>query len=109
MDRIIQKSQEYAKSQLENRGFKYSPELSDDVDEIYTYRLPLISYNKVATISCEIAISTVTGIVNVNVLNSNTRDLYASYYDREYGNYEIIKLIDIKINNKLKELGIEQL
>lgn len=109
MDRIIYKIQDYSKSYLQNHGFKYSPYLSDYVDEIYTYRFPLISYNKVITISCEIAISTVTGIVNVNVLNGNTRDLYASYYDREYGNYEIIKLIDIKINNKLKELGIEQL
>ena len=109
MDRIIYKIQDYSKSYLQKHGFKYSPYVSEYVAEIYTYRFPLISYNKVATISCEIAISTVTGIVNVNVLNSNTRDLYASYYDREYGNYEIIKLIDIKINNKLKELGIEQL
>ena len=109
MDRVIYKIQDYSKSYLQNHGFKYSSYLSDYVDEIYTYRFPLISYNKVVTISCEIAISTTTGMVNVNVLNGNTRELYASYYDREYGNYEIIKLIDIKINNKLKELGIEQL
>ena len=109
MDRIIYKIQNYSKSYLQSIGFKYNPYLSDYADEIYTYRFPLISYHKTTTISCEIAISTVTGIVNVNVLNGSTRDLYASYYDREYGNYEIIKLIDIKINNKLKELGIEQL
>ena len=93
MDRVIYGIQNYSKSYLQNHGFKYSPYLSDYADEIYTYRFPLISYNKVVTISCEIAISTVTGIVNVNVLNGNTRELYSSYYDREYGNYEIIKLI----------------
>ena len=109
MDRVIYKIQNYSKSYLQNHGFKYSPFLSDYADEVYTYRFPLISYNKTTTISCEIAVSTTTGMVNVNVLNGTTRELYASYYDREYGNYEIIKLFDIKINNKLKELGIEQL
>lgn len=49
-----------------------------------------------------------TGIVNVNVYNAGTRELYTQYYNREYGKYEIMKSIDSKINNKLKELGIEK-
>lgn len=106
---ILYRANDYSKKYLQDHGFKHSPFLSDYADEIYTYRFPLISYNKTTTISCEIAVSTITGVVNVNVLNGNTKELYSSYYDREYGNYEIIKLIDIKINNKLKELGIEQL
>ena len=109
MDRLTYIMSNHSKKFLLDNGFKFNRNLSDSTEEIYTYRFPLISYNKIATIECEISVSTVTGIVNVNVLNGSTRDLYASYYDREYGNYEIIKLIDIKINNKLKELGIEQL
>ena len=109
MDRVIYKIQDYSKEYLIGHGFKYSRYLSDLGDDIYTYKFPLIIYNKTTTIECEIAVSTITGIVNVNVLNCTTKDLYASYYDREYGNYEIIKLIDIKINRKLKELGIEKL
>ena len=50
MDRIIYKIQDYSKSYLQNHGFKYSPYLSDYVDEIYTYRFPLVSDNKLATI-----------------------------------------------------------
>ena len=109
MGRVTYTISNYSKKFLLDNGFKFNQNLSDSTEEIYTYRFPLISYNKIATIECEISVSTVTGIVNVNVLNGSTRDLYASYYDREYGNCEIIKLIDVKINNKLKKLGIEKI
>lgn len=109
MDRVIYGIQDYSKEYLIGHGFKYSRYLSDLGDDIYTYKFPLITYNKMTMIESEIAVSTITGIVNVNVLNCTTKDLYASYYDREYGNYEIIKLMDIKINRKLKELGIEKI
>lgn len=104
----IYKAKDYSKNFLQDNGFKYSRYLSDLGDEIYTYKFPLISFNKTTTIECEIAVSTITGMSNISVYSYGTKELYASYYNREYGNYEIVKLMDIKINKKLKELGIEK-
>lgn len=109
MDRLTYTMANHSKKFLQDSGFRFNRNLSDSTEEIYTYRFPLISYNKVTTIECEISVSITTGMVNINVINSNTRELYASYYNREYGNYEIIKLMDIKIKNKLKELGIKNI
>ena len=107
MGRITYKMKDYSKQYLQSKGFRYNRTLSDSSEEIYTYRFPLISYNKITTIECEISVSITTGMVNINVINSSTRELYASYYNREYGNFEIVKLIDTKISKKIKELGIE--
>ena len=108
MDRLTYIMSNYSKKFLLDNGFRFNRNLSDSTEEIYTYRFPLISYNKIATIECEISVSATTGMVNINVINSSTRELYASYYNREYGNCEIIKLMDIKINKKLKGLGIKK-
>ncbi len=106
---ITYKMNNYSKEFLQKNRFRYNSYLSDYGDEVYTYRFPVISYSKTATIECEIAVSTTTGVVNANVYNTGTRELYASYYNREFGKYEIIKYIDTKIDRKLKELGIEKL
>ncbi len=52
--------------------------------------------------------SVTTGVVNLNVYNAGTKELYVPYYDREFGNCELLKSIDMKISKKLKELGIEK-
>lgn len=110
MDGVIYKISNYSKSFLQDNGFRYSRYLSDCVDEIYTYRFPIISYKKsTVLVECEIAVSTITGIVNINVLNAGTRELYAPYYDREFGNYDILKEIDREISNKMSLLGIEHI
>ncbi len=102
------KIKNYSKDFLQKHKFRYSNYLSEYGDDVYTYKFPLIFYNQTVTIECEISVSLSTGIVNVKVYNSGTKDLYASYYNREFGNYQIIKSIDIKIDKKLKELGIEK-
>jgi len=106
---IEYKIKNYSKEFLQKHKFRYNSYLSDYGDEIYTYKFPVISYNKTTTIECEIAVSTMTGTVNVNVYNAGTKELYAPYYNRDFGKYEIIKSIAIKIDKKLKELGIEKL
>lgn len=109
MDKIIYKMNNITTTFLINKGFKYSKYLSDTIDDIYAYKFPLITYKKSVTIECEIAVSTMTGIVNVNVYNAGTKELYVPYYDREFGSYRIIRTIDQKIEKKLKELGIEDI
>lgn len=108
MASVIYKINDYSKEFLQRHKFRYSSYLSEYGDEIYTYKFPLITYNKSATIECEIAVSLATGVVNVNVYNAGTKELYASYYNREFGKCEILNSIDMKIEKKLKELGIEK-
>jgi len=108
MGNVTYKMNDYSKEFLQKHRFRYNSYLSDYGDEIYTYKFPVSSYNKTTTIECEISVSTMTGIVNVNVYNAGTRELYASYYNRVFGKCQIIKSIDIKIDKKLKELGIEK-
>lgn len=105
---IAYKMNNYSKEFLQKHKFRYSNYLSDYGDEIYTYKFPVIFYNKTATLECEISVSTITGIVNLNIYNAGTRELYASYYNRDFGRYEIIESIDLEIDRKLKELGIEK-
>lgn len=111
MGQIIYKMNNYSKDYLQKHKFKYSSYLSEYGDEVYTYKFPVL-YNiktPVIVIECEISVSTLTGIANVNVYKANTRELYAAYYNREYGGYKnIMRLVDAKINKKLKELGIEK-
>ncbi len=83
--------------------FRHNSYLSEYGDEVYTYKFPLITYNKITTTECGIAVSLATGVVNVNVYNTDTKELYASYYNREFGNCELLKSIDMKIDRRLKE------
>lgn len=108
MASLMYRIKDHSKEFLQKHKFRYSSYLSECGDEVYTYKLPLAEYNKATTIECEIDVSAVTGIVNVNVYNAITRGLYAFYYDRDFGNCELLNSIDKKIDNKLKELGIEK-
>lgn len=108
MANVTYRIKDYSKEFLQKYKFKYSSYLSEYNDEVYTYKFPLNTYNKITTIECEIAVSVTTGVVNLNVYNAGTKELYASYYDREFGNCELLKSIDMKIDKKLKELGIEK-
>lgn len=108
MASVTYKIRDYSKEFLQKHKFRYSSFLSEYGDEVYTYKFPLVFFNKTATIECEIAVSLTTGITNINVYNAGTKELYASYYDREFGNCELLKSIDMKIDNKLKELKIEK-
>lgn len=109
MDRITYKIDNLSKDSLISKGFKYNRNLYEPSDEVYTYRFPLMFYNKIVVIECIINVFIETGLVNISVINSNTRELYAPFYDREYGEYYNIKIIDNKLNKKLKELGIKKI
>ncbi|MDE6641398.1 MAG: hypothetical protein K2K63_12825 [Acetatifactor sp.] len=108
MESVTYKIKDYSKQFLQKHRFRYSSYFSEYGDEVYTYKFPLSSYNNVTTIECEISVSTITGVINVNIYNAGTKELYASYYNREFGKCEIINSIDMKIDKKLEELGIEK-
>lgn len=108
MASVTYKIKDYSKQFLQKHRFRYSSYLSEYGDEVYTYRFPLISYNKTVTIECEIDVSVTTGVINLNVYSAGTKELYVPYYNREFGNNDLLKSIDMKIKNKFKELGIEK-
>ena len=108
MGQVTYKIKNYSKQFLQKHKFRYSSYLSEYGDEVYTYKFPLTSYKRTITIECEISVSTMTGIVNVNVYKAGTKELYSSYYNREYGKCKLIESIDMKIDKKLKELGTEK-
>ena len=85
MEQMIYKMEDYSKELLKKHKFKYSSYLSEIGDEVYTYKFPVLYSIKTPVID-------------------------PAYYNQEYGNYKnIMRLIDTKINRKLKELGIEKL
>ena len=95
----------YTKEHLTILGFKYNRYLSDLGDEVYTYKFPVSTYNSHPTLECEIAVSTINGVVNINVFNAQTRELYPSYYNREYGYNKILANIDTKTSKELERLN----
>lgn len=107
MDRLTYTMANHSKKFLQDNGFRFNRNLSDSTEEIFTYRFPLVSYKRTVTVECEISVSVNTGITNISVINTNTKDLYCAYYNREYGRSEVVKNIDIQISKKLKGLGIK--
>lgn len=99
---------DYSKEFLQKYRFRYSSYLSSYGDDVYTYKFPVVSYNRTTTVECEISVSILTGVVNVNVYKAGTKELYSTYYNREFGRCKFIDAIDMKIDKKLKELGIQK-
>ena len=104
MDRL--KMNNYSVYNLLKLGFKYNRNLSDSVDDIYTYRFTVATYGSNSVLETVIDVSSATGVVNINVVNSGTRELYANYYNREYGYNKLLSTIDAKITKKIKEFNI---
>lgn len=96
-----------SRQNLQREGFRYSQFLSDFVDEVYACRFPLLVYRKSIMVECEIAVSLLTGIANINVFDVGTRELYAPFYDREFGAYETVREMDSEIRRQMECLNIE--
>lgn len=95
------------KQDLYNKGFHYNSLLSDDHEDWFTLKFPVLFYKNKPTVECEIAVEPESGICVINVFNANTREIYVPYYNHDFGRYITIKIIEKKISNKLKALGIE--
>lgn len=97
------------KNWLIKNNFKYSSILSDENEDIYTYRFPVYKNGGFTILECEIAVCLNTGDTNIDVFEYGTRDRYAPFYYVEYGNYDsMLKSINDCINPELKKLGINK-
>ena len=96
------------KDDLYSKGFHYNKMMSDDVTDCYSLRFPVHRYKKSITLECELIVELQTGNVIINVFNYGTNDIYAPYYNREYGNYPILDTIDAVIKAQFKKLGVKE-
>lgn len=93
------------KEQLLSKGFRFSRSLSDDENDVYTYRFPVFKYKKMIVLECELRVTLGEEKININVYDYNTNNKYAPFYHCEYGSYnEMLKIINEKIENCIKTM-----
>ena len=97
------------KDDLYSKGFHYNKMMSDDVTDCYSLRFPVHRYKKTIVLECEIIVELQTGRVITNVFNYGTNDIYAPYYNNEYGNhFSLLDSINTAIKAQFKKLGIKE-
>lgn len=98
------------KDWLNKNNFKYNRILSNNEDNVYTYRFPLCKNRYFTTLECELSCIESTGEIRIDVYDYGTKNRYAAFYCAEYGNYSImLNCINKKINAELKKLGIKSI
>lgn len=104
------KKKNITKDWLLSSNFRYNRLLSNNEEEVYTYRFPVYKYNKFVTLECELQVIFGEDEIKVNLYDYGTNNKYAAFYYSEYGNYsKFMKGIYDKINQKLNNLGIERI
>lgn len=84
-----------------------SKEKHDDY-ECFTYRFPILKYQNITTLLCELTVFTDDKKVRINVYDGLNKP-YARFYHNEFGNADaIITTINNNILAKLKKLGISE-
>lgn len=101
------KKKNITKDWLLSNNFRYNRLLSNNEEEVYTYRFPVYKYNKFTVLECEFKVVLGEEIISINVYDYNTNDKYAPFYYCEYGNYDkMLKEINGKIESVLKRMKI---
>lgn len=96
------------KEDLYNKGFRYNKTFSEDGLDYYSLRFPVYKHNDAPVIDCELVIALETGEVNINVFNSNTRTIYAPYYNNYYGGEnKVLDTVNKNIESMLRKLGVK--
>lgn len=101
------------KEWLLKNDFRYNRFFSTKDDTVFTQRFVLLiadGNKKKPSLECEMFCYFPEGLIHVNVYHAGTRDKYAPFYYSEYGNWDkILDLINKKIDNKAKRLGVERI
>lgn len=98
-----------AKDELYNKGFHYNKLMSDTESSIYSLRFPVLKYNKIPTLECELSVELQTGDIIINVFNGGTNEIYPPFYNNEYGNYDkLLHTINKAIEKELRKIGAKQ-
>lgn len=112
MEKIIDNtyiSKNHNKNKLKEIGFYYDKDLSNIDSQYYSFKFPVYKYNGKPLLDCIISIDSENGYTIVNVYKSNTKTIYPPFYQKVYGDYDsVLRMINNKIIEKLKELGIKK-
>lgn len=88
---------------LKDNGFKYNYQ-----EKYYTYDFPVYKYKRRPVIFCKVFVYEEDKTIRFEVVDGNN-NLYASYYNREYGKNELLNGIDSVIRKQFKILSIKQI
>lgn len=92
--------------QLKNKGFQLLQQNKEG--DLYSYKFPLYKYKAKTLIECEIIVFSDTKDVRINIIDIDNGSLYSGYYT-DYSGYDFMKnILNRKIDNKLKYLGIKE-
>ena len=95
------------KDELYKKGVVYNKLMSEDGLDCYSIRFWVLKHNKIPTVDCELTVELQTGNVMINVFQHGTNDIYAPYYNNEYGVYKTLDIINGTIQKYLDRLGVE--
>ena len=92
-----------------SNGFHYNRIFSNEEYEVYTYRFPVLKYERFVVLECELRVMLGEDNVIIDVYDYNTINRYAPFYYQEYGNYnKMLEEIWDKINKVTNKLGIKE-
>ena len=87
--------------ELISKWFKYS-----NYNQSYSYDFPVYKYKRKPLIICKMLIYEDEDNVNFTIVGTNG-NLYAPYYNRDFGQNEIVDIIDKNIKKEFNKLGIK--
>lgn len=94
------------KEWLENNRFRQY--YKDNEDTCFVKRFPVYTSGTFISLECKLSIWFPSGRVAYSIEDSNSKGVYAGYYDREYGNHEdIINKVDKAVIREFNRLGIK--
>lgn len=94
-------------NELESMGYKAYRAISSIDDHVYTYVFPVYRYKATITLEARFLVHVETGDISVDVFDSNTKGIYAPWYNNESGIYDsFIDIIDANITKEMKRQKI---
>ncbi len=94
---------ELTSKQQKELGFRYDSNLDE-----YVYEFPVYLYKRRPVVVCKLGIKEDNDEVWYQVCNTESHT-YAAYYVKNYGENNIVPIIDKNIERQLKKLGAKRL
>jgi len=92
---------------LESLGFKYKHNMSDSENTVYDYIFPVYRYHAIISLEARFLLHRESGIVVIDVFDTNTHGIYGPWYYDPSGIYnKIIRIINRNILKEMKKMHI---
>ena len=98
-----------SQKKLRDLNYHYDKNRSDNEFEFYSRKFPVYKHYFRPEIECVISIDVNTGIASINVYTVSTGNIYAPFYQNEYGNYEkVMSIIHGNIISEINRIGLTE-